>query len=252
MPVKCLLMACDYANKDCELRGCQNDARNLAEAIEKSGAAKRADITMLMEPTLAQIRSAIKGLVDSTKGGDIGNVFISWSGHGMGVPDANGDEIDHQDECLCPSDFAINGVLKDDELGKLISQVHPSTKVSLLFDCCHSGTIIDLPWRYKSLRETELATNSKAVWHPRVVSISGCKDDQTSADAYDAAHHQYAGAMTRAALDVITQEPSLLSDAPAMVMAMRILLRERGMSQIPQLCSSRAANEDLDRRFFDV
>lgn len=248
MTVKCLLMACDYAGSACELRGCQNDARNLAKRLLESSVATESDITTLFEPTLAQMRSALDRLRIASEDADVTHVFISWSGHGTSQPDRDGDETDCMDECLCPVDFDDNGGLLDDELGRIVYSFDHDTKVTLLLDCCHSGTAVDLPWRYKGLRATERAGSEGRCTpcHPNAVAISGCRDDQTSADAYDAVRNQFSGAMTRAALDVLAIEPTLLGDAFALIVAMRVLLSERHVTQIPQLCASWAYSRDRD------
>lgn len=246
MVTKCLLMACDYQGTPDELRGCQNDARNLADVIVKSGAAARNDITVLKEPTLARMRDALAHLVQVTNDQHVDQVFISWSGHGTFQCDTNGDEDDGRDECLCPVDYHTKGGLVDDELCDILSRIDPDTRVAVFLDCCHSGTAVDLPWRYTGLRSTSRSGKKAHACHPNTIAISGCRDDQTSADAYDVTHNEYAGAMTRAALDVLEREPSLLIDAPALVLAMRVLLRERKMVQVPQLTSSREHHGGAD------
>lgn len=247
MTVKCLLMACDYAGTADELRGCQNDARNLACELVKSSVATHDDITMLMEPTLSDMRDALESLRRASTDPSVTHVFVSWSGHGTSQPDRNGDEVDRMDECLCPVDFATVGGLLDDELCRIVSSFDHDTKVTLLLDCCHSGTAVDLPWRFTGLRTTERASSgTRTAYHPNVVAISGCRDDQTSADAYDSVHNEFSGAMTRAALDVLAIEPTLIGDAFALVVAMRVLLQERNVTQVPQLCASWEWSQDRD------
>ena len=239
-------MACDYRGTASELRGCQNDAKNLASALIKTSVATHRDITTVLEPTLADMRASLRAIARETHEKDISHVLIAWSGHGTFQPDTNGDEADGKDECLCPADYESHGGLVDDELCQMVSDVKHTTRVTLLLDCCHSGTAVDLPWLYQGLRRTGPAGKGSHTCHPNVMAISGCRDDQTSADAYDSAHNEFTGAMTRSILDVLEIEPTLIADAPALVAAMRILLRERKMVQVPQLCASQEWSPQVD------
>jgi hypothetical protein len=98
------------------------------------------------------IVSAIRSkLIDKAKPGDI--IFLHYCGHGQRIFDDNGDEIDGYDEALIPIDApkkytnAYKGEkhLRDDELGKLITQIRKkvgtSGEVILTIDACHSGSI---------------------------------------------------------------------------------------------------------------
>ena len=252
MTVRCLLLGCNYAGTRAELRGCINDAENLEQMLLQTRAAKQDQIKLLREPTGYQLRTAIKELAQESHDEDLSNVFISFAGHGVSAKDWGGDELDGMDECICPSDFMSRGVIRDDEISRLISQINPKTRVAMLMDCCHSGTVVDLPYRYTGLDQTEKASSSFSACHPDTIAISGCMDTQTSADAYDDKEREFCGAMTRSALDCIAVSPGLASDAFALVCAMRVLLKERGMSQFPQLCTSRESTSSYNPPFFPV
>lgn len=105
------------------------------------------------------------------------DVFIfCYAGHGTSVTDYNGDEIDNKDEAyvLCdqmgqaipPSNDSL---MTDDEFCLMVTTHIPAhTTVFIISDCCHSGTICDF---------------KKHVWADRkAISISGCRDTQTSGD----------------------------------------------------------------------
>lgn len=73
-------------------------------------------------------------------------VFIHYSGHGTYRRDTSRDEADGYDECL----VALDGVMTDDELCALIVEATiPGQQVVCVFDQCHAGTILDLPYVYK-------------------------------------------------------------------------------------------------------
>ena len=76
---------------------------------------------------------------------------LSFSGHGSQVYDRNRDEKDGKDECILPSDFKRIGVITDDRFQQLLNMFWEGTKVVciLVFDCCHSGTIRDLTYKYE-------------------------------------------------------------------------------------------------------
>merc|ERR1719161_1372162 len=85
----------------------------------------------------------------------------------------DGDEKDGFDEALClvtpDGKIDFDAFLTDDELCELItSYVDPKVKILLLCDCCHSGTIGDF---------------KNSAWRGfKAVSMSGCRDSQTSMD----------------------------------------------------------------------
>ena len=65
--------------------------------------------------------------------------------------DDDGDEDDGYDETLVPVDFAAFGQIRDDDLYRTLVCPMPAgvTLVSVM-DCCHSGTVLDLPYKYKA------------------------------------------------------------------------------------------------------
>jgi len=94
------------------------------------------------------------------------NLSVYYTGHGVNVRDRNNDESDGKDEAMLFDDTYI----VDDELAALISKTKPTLHVLLMNDCCHSGTIWDIP------------TNPAraATFPPNIISISAAADDQTA------------------------------------------------------------------------
>lgn len=78
------------------------------------------------------------------------NQTLLWkTGHGGRLRDDNGDEEDGYDETLVPLDYEEAGQIRDDDLFKIL--VHPMPEgvtVTCVMDCCHSGTVLDLPYKY--------------------------------------------------------------------------------------------------------
>lgn len=79
-------------------------------------------------------------------------VFILASpGHGGRVRDDDWDEeADGYDETLIPVDYQSSGQIRDDDLYKsLVLAMAEGVHLVALMDCCHSGSVLDLPYKYK-------------------------------------------------------------------------------------------------------
>jgi hypothetical protein len=84
------------------------------------------------------LQAARRKLVMSGKKGDV--LFLHYSGHGSNVPDDNGDEADHRDEILCPTNLDWNDPLRDDWLRATFNNLRAGVSLTVIMDCCHSGT----------------------------------------------------------------------------------------------------------------
>jgi hypothetical protein len=185
------------------------------------------------KPTAANIRSAIRELVEVSGASDVNEIFLSYSGHGSHVRDQSGDEADGQDETLVPLDYLESGHIKDDELYEIFSHVGQHCRVTLLFDSCHSGSVVDLHYRY-STPGPMVEENARSQLTQRIVCLSGCTDATTSADAYIAEARKFQGAMTTAFLDVLGRNRYNLSCFD-LLNGVQKTLEAAGHSQLPQL-----------------
>ncbi|SJL07969.1 uncharacterized protein ARMOST_11327 [Armillaria ostoyae] len=121
---------------------------------------KNEDITVLTDgpdtprhlwPTKANIERAISAFVGGTSSGDI--CFLFYAGHGYQIYNPDSQEKDKRDEHIVPCDAVdpngdfIEGKMIIDDLLKNIL-VMPlaviDAKLTAVFDCCHSGTVLDL------------------------------------------------------------------------------------------------------------
>jgi hypothetical protein len=204
-----------YQVPGADLRGCVNDVKNLAQALTTYYGFSAQDITSLtdMQATKKSMQSAIHKLVASGKKGD--TLLLHYSGHGSNVPDDNGDEADHRDEILCPTNLDWNDPLRDDWLRTTFNKLRAGVNLTVIMDCCHSGsntrafTPLDAPIKErflpcpldlmatesgKKLRGTLRGQLGKAprgrkrkgdIVHADIqeMLITGCRDTQTSADA---------------------------------------------------------------------
>ena len=225
------------------LEGCVNDAKNLSTFLREHRGFdtvavmtdEPANIRTSMYPTAQNIVMQLYQLALRTHREHVSDVWISFSGHGIQVRDASGDEADGRDECIVPVDYMQSGVVSDDLLRHVLNMMHPRTRCMVLMDCCHSGTSLDLIYHLDDAYNCERVDDEhvRDALQPDVIMISGCKDAQTSADI------QQEGAMTRAFLDTLHNFGYCLT-LKGLLYGMRSHIRQRGLEQIPQITMSRA------------
>lgn len=172
--------------------------------------------------------------------------FIHYSGHGSYVRDRSFDERDGKDECIIPSDCETNGYILDDDISEVLSKFNSNTKVVCIFDCCHSATICDVKYSWEGQFKRRIENLNSRIT-AKVLTLSGCLDDQTSADAYIADQSKYAGALTNTLLFILKLNGELNNDIFELVNLLRIALRKQGYEQVPKLCST--YNLTFDKKF---
>eukprot|EP00548_Thalassiothrix_antarctica_P001388 CAMPEP_0194147066 /NCGR_PEP_ID=MMETSP0152-20130528/22502_1 /TAXON_ID=1049557 /ORGANISM="Thalassiothrix antarctica, Strain L6-D1" /LENGTH=329 /DNA_ID=CAMNT_0038847753 /DNA_START=90 /DNA_END=1079 /DNA_ORIENTATION=+ len=153
---RAVMIGINYVGDDPgELRGCHNDVLNMKKYIMHVHGFEEDNITILMDdgehdsPTKENILEAYKKVIEETEESDA--IFLHYSGHGTKVKDRDGDEADGYDEALVPVDYQEEGLINDDDLYDILCKplAKGATMVSLM-DCCHSGTILDLPYIFKA------------------------------------------------------------------------------------------------------
>jgi hypothetical protein len=264
MAKKALLVGINrYKIPGADLRGCVNDVRNLRAVLTTHYGFALKDITTLTDlaATTKAMRDAITKLVRGAKKGDV--LLFHYSGHGANVPDKDGDEADRRDEILCPTDLDWKDPLLDDWLRKAFNKLPAGVNLTVIMDCCHSGTntrailppdapviprYLPNPWdlvaaesgrrlRGKvkgSLRRSTPARRKKdvvAVNIPEVL-VTGCRDTQTSADAEIGG--SFNGALTYNLVATITAARGKLTYRELHAGTVKRLKRD-GFSQVPQL-----------------
>jgi hypothetical protein len=164
---KALLIGINYLGQRGQLRGCINDVKNMSTFINQYHGYARQDMVILTDdqqnpisiPTRANILRAMHWLVHDAKPHD--SLFFHFSGHGGQTPDLDGDEEDGYDEVIYPVDFPTQGHIVDDEIHQImVSPLLPGVRLTAIFDSCHSGTAMDLPYVYSTqgiLKEPNLA-----------------------------------------------------------------------------------------------
>ncbi len=230
---KALLIGINYIGTPYELNGCINDITNISNRLVGfQSVTQITDYTTTKPTKLNIINELVKLLIDAVAGDFL---VFSFSGHGSQVIDRNGDEYDGKDEGI----FTLDGMLIiDDEINAIITKnLKPNVTLFMLFDCCHSGTILDLKYNY--LNYMENSKNPETTGN--VIMISGCRDEQTSGELYISGKVQ--GAMTRVLLDTI--QPNITWRQ--LITSMCSSLSTMNLIQIPKLSSGKFI--DIDSKF---
>ncbi|KAJ5172104.1 hypothetical protein N7492_004697 [Penicillium capsulatum] len=164
---KALLIGINYFGQKGQLRGCINDVKNMSTYLNQNFGYAREDMVLLTDdqqnpmsqPTKANILRAMHWLVKDAQPND--SLFFHYSGHGGQTPDLDGDEDDGYDEVIYPVDFRVAGHIVDDEMHRIMVQsLRPGVRLTAIFDSCHSGSALDLPYVYSTsgvLKEPNLA-----------------------------------------------------------------------------------------------
>ena len=172
----------DYKGGENDLNGCINDQKNLSAKLKELWPDMQIrtfqDNEVTKERFVSEVMNAFKDMPE-------GELMIHYSGHGTQINCTEGDEVDGMDEAL----YLYNGVLDDDEMNILLSGKPAGLKVSFLSDSCFSGSntrAIETKARflhYSGQNNTGKVRKRFASKPLTWVTISGCKEDQTSSDA---------------------------------------------------------------------
>lgn len=203
-----LMIGINYINCDesMRLQGCINDILFMKDMLFKKYNYKNKNVTLLRDdsddfrykPTGNNILYNLRNIVLKANPND--EIWIHYSGHGSFIKDTDGDELDGNDEVLIPSDFEENGVITDDILLSILEL--SKCPIMITMDCCHSGSICDLTYSFHYQSDKTFSRKVERKKHIRnqnIFMLSGCRDNQTSADV--GINDHYEGAFTRALID---------------------------------------------------
>ena len=269
---RALLVGINYPGTDHALRGCVNDVIKMNDVIVNHfGFTDPNNRRILTDAsaTTANMLERLHWLVDGAKAGDV--LFFHYSGHGSQLANkdyATDKEPDGLDEILCPVDLNWRDkVIRDDQLKAIFDKVPAGVNLTVVLDCCHSGSGLDQANRYHTAREfgppadLDSPNRERRLEMPydianRVIGLdvnvkprgvqsrsvnntglllSGCRDDQTSADAW--IHNKYIGAATFYLTETLERHnwdvnyKTLIDEASA-------ALKKYGYSQRPELNGS--------------
>jgi len=249
---KALCIGINYRGQQNELKGCINDTRDIRNFLIRYWGYKSRNIVMLTDdardqrqlPTRKNIIDAMRWLVRDARCHDA--LFFHYSGHGGQTKDLNGDEIDGYDEVIFPLDFARAGHILDDDMHTIMVKSLPQgCRLTAVFDSCHSGTALDLPYVYHSngrLKGNQITPSARAakLTSADVISWCACRDDQTSADTTEGG--EAVGAMSYAFMFSLKQNPN--QTYSQLLRSVRDILRKR-YSQKSQLSSSHPIDTNI-------
>jgi hypothetical protein len=255
-----LLVGLNYTDTPrLRLNGCWNDAIGIGSLLTSSYGFDTEDVDVVLDlkregvAAAAQSRTSRTALTTSLAAlarrswadDGPGVVVFTFSGHGSQQKDVNGDEADGLDEGICPSDCMRSGLIVDDEINLILRRFSPKTRVYTVFDCCHSGSIVDLPYQYPTAPDKGPVGGVVPLESsPTIVSLSGCRDSQTSADAYNRSTNQFGGALTMALLAVLQQPGGSSLGLFALHARIVAILAGQRHTQYPLISSSHPISDD--------
>ena len=237
--MKGLFIGINYLGTPYQLNGCFNDVDNMQQLYIKQFKLSnirvlRDDIRTMM-PTKANIISNLNWLLTNNE--PRSQLFLHYSGHGSYILDQNGDEKDKRDETIISSDL-LN--ISDDEIFDIVNKNINDSNLFAVFDSCHSGTGMDLEYNLDITNPMKVVKSGKKLnsTNSKVMFLSGCKDDQSSADAYDKINNKYqsTGALTWGLYTILSQSFDI--DIKAFITDLQTKLKSRGYVQTPQLSFS--------------
>ncbi|HEX9667795.1 MAG TPA: caspase family protein [Thermodesulfobacteriota bacterium] len=246
-----------------DLNGCLNDVTNMRYVLKTYLGFSNRDIRVLVDDraTKENIIYRLNWVVKNAKSGDF--LVFHFSGHGSQIRDREGDELrDHMDELICPWDMNWDGCyITDDDLNSIFKRLPKNVLLEVFLDCCHSGTglrenslgrppelgpehpilarylppPVDIECRVegeeeelkptKGFKSKNRSTLNHVLW-------AGCKDNQTSADAY--INGAYNGAFTYNFGKHMRDTGGRIS-RKELLGRIRQSLRHNNYSQVPQL-----------------
>lgn len=236
-----LIIGINYTGKNGELRGCITDTEKIINMLKRRCGYTDSQIILLtdeteLKPTKSNILNSIDLFVDRAHRENAKELWFSYSGHGSYTWNNGGDnEQDNKDEALVPLDYDKSGLIRDDVLNeKLVRRLPKDAKLFSIIDACHSGTSLDLPYIYRV--ESGIEDHGNDLDCLEVCKISGCRDSQTSADAY--INDKYQGALTFTFIKTLNDFRYNMTPKQ-IICRMKNYLKQNGYTQIPTLAMSK-------------
>ncbi len=257
-----------------DLQGCINDVTNVRSVLKTFFGFGNSEIRVLTDSraTKNNIITRLDRMVKTAVSGDY--LIFHFSGHGSQIRDRDGDELaDHMDELICPYDMNWDdGFISDDSLSEILQQLKKGVKMEIILDSCHSGTgTRDIPiftldseisadrrkHRYlrppvdiecRFLGDEEILKPAKSFRTDREITLNhvlwaGCKDNQTSEDAFIDGH--FNGAFSYYFCKHIRESEGNISRAELFT-RVKNSLKFNDFSQVPQLeCKASLRQENI-------
>lgn len=234
-------MGIDYRNTPYSLPGCARDVQDMQTYLLNHRGFSGSDICLLTHQNatkanmLYRMRRLVRDLPPLPPG-QFHELWMLFSGHGgRSYFDWDGDEADGRDDFLVSCDYngrnnLDSSIITDDTLVEILLPSgfaqRTDIKFRLVFDCCHSGTMLD---------------NALENCEADVCYLSGCHEVQVAADAYISGARR--GAMTWSLFTALRNHgwPTIIP-TNTLLSYMHKVLRDKSFDQTPELHYSRNCN----------
>ncbi|KAI9342335.1 caspase domain-containing protein [Obelidium mucronatum] len=196
---KALFVGINYEGTDNQLGGCINDANNLKDFMIENYGLEDSKKTILLltddnenqkkRPTYKNILAGFVWLLAGAQAGD--ELVFTYSGHGGRDYVKGGDHDNDMENCLIPEDYETGGdIIRCDDVHEyLVAALPPGVKLTAILDCCHSGTMMELPYSYKpdpnsgKMSPKKMAKTGKKIVKKAQQLLSGPFTEQKIEDA---------------------------------------------------------------------
>ncbi|KAJ3099051.1 hypothetical protein HK100_004970 [Physocladia obscura] len=167
---KALLIGINYTGTAHALKGCIADVQHMKEfLVAHRGYHDTPESLVFMaddaplehhRPTHRNLVAAFQWLVVGNTEGD--SLFLHYSGHGAQMAAKADTSRDRKQDCIVPLDYESTGCIEADFLHRALVHALPvGVKLTVVFDCCHSGTMLELPYTYRPTDEQPMAPKKK-------------------------------------------------------------------------------------------
>ena len=226
------------------LNGCVNDAKSISAVLNKRFGFQNNRIDTLYNSTATRnaILSSLQKMYDSSKEGDIAVLY--YSGHGSHVKNSLTNKFEKQDQTIVPSDTYVDSIhdIRGPELNRYFNLfVDKKVKLTVIFDCCESGSLARGPNETKSkarFLESEDWDALDASFYPApeyraggfcMILYASRSFEPAIEDSFDSVYH---GAFTYALLKAIGQQP-INASANSIFQSARSILKNMPKPQEP-------------------
>ncbi len=232
------------------LDGCVNDARSIQSIVVSKFQFNAAKVDTLYDDAAnrANILKKMNELLATSQRNDI--AFIYYAGHGSQVPNSLAKEVDKKDESMVPSDTWKEGVedIRDKELANIYNKfIDKGVKLTVILDCCHSGSLSrgpNSPGKFRFIEEAKYdAKDASVPQAPELrkegtfLIMSAAQDNefaQEQRDENDIPHGAFTIAFTQA-----LEQQSVNASVVNLFTSIRAILKSNGKKQEPVLGGSK-------------
>lgn len=247
-----LLIGLNYAGTPNELNGCINDVQNMKAFLVTKGFSESniKVITDAAGPVKAKtVLSELEKLCA------IQNAFLVFHYSGHGSNRRNNDSDENEPDGMDETVYVSDGEIHDDKIRKKVVKTPANSKLFMVFDSCHSGTICDLRYNLKVDRGRRRKISRDAVAYSltenqsypetaaQIMVVSGCKDEETSADAFE--NGAAGGALSMKLIPLL----KVRSSWKQLITNLAAAMKESNYEQNPQLSFGKNMSLDNNHPF---